>query len=245
MHRLFLPLALLLAVSASAQDDPLAYQTPAPELAALVDAPRTPAVSLSPDRSMMALLARPSLPPVAELAEPELGLAGIRVNPRTNGPSRASGFTGVALQAVDGDGSRRAVTGFPDDARIRSASWSPDGIHMAALVDRVDRIDLYVVDVRTGTARRALDAAVNDAAPGASYRWLPSSDGLVVRTVLSGRGAAPAEPTAPEGPVVQESMGQAAPARTFQDLLEDARDEALFDHYMTSEIVAVGLDGST
>ncbi|MEM0964006.1 MAG: prolyl oligopeptidase family serine peptidase, partial [Bacteroidota bacterium] len=47
------------------------------------------------------------------------------------------------------------------------------------------------------------------------------------------------------GPVVQESMGQAAPARTFQDLLEDARDEALFDHYMTSEIVAVGLDGST
>ncbi|HIL57966.1 MAG TPA: S9 family peptidase, partial [Rhodothermales bacterium] len=54
---------------------------------------------------------------------------------------------------------------------------------------------------------------------------------------------APAASLAPTGPVVQESTGEAAPARTYQDLLESPLDEALFDHYMTSQLVRVGLEG--
>ncbi len=233
-------LAVLLAVPALAQDDPLAYQTPAPELAALVDAPRTPAVSLAPGGETMALLAQPSAPPVAELAEPELGLAGVRINPRTTGPSRASGYTGVTLRSVTGD-DERPVTGFPAGARLRSPSWSPDGSALAVLVDREARVELYTVDVATARARLAVGNAVNDAAPGAAYAWLPSSDALVVRIVPTDRVAAPAEVVVPTGPVVQESMGEAAPARTYQDLLESPRDEALFDHYMTGQLVVVPL----
>lgn len=237
------PLVVLFVLApAQAQDDPLTYQTPAPQLAALVDAPPTPAVSLSPDGAMMALLARPSVPPVAELAQPELGLAGTRINPRTNGPSRASGFTGVTLRPIEG-GTERAVTGFPEDARLRSPSWSPNGAAMAVLVDRDDRIDLYIVDVTTGRARQALPHAINDAAPGSSYEWLPSSEGIVVRTVLEGRGEAPAASLVPTGPVVQESTGEAAPARTYQDLLESPLDEALYEHYMTSQLLLVDREG--
>ena len=235
-------LLLVLSVAAQAQED-LAYQTPAPALAALVDAPRTPSVSLSPDRATMAFLTRPGAPPITELAEPELGLAGVRINPRTTGPSRASGFTAVAFRAVDG-GAERPLTGLPDDARVRSLEWSPDGQHVAMLVDFLDRIELWTADVATGQARRALAAAVNDAAPGSSFAWLPSSAALVVRTVPASRGGAPAEDATPTGPVVQQSDGQAAPARTYQDLLESPLDEALFDHYMTSGLVVAGLDGS-
>lgn len=234
---LLLPLG---ALGAHAQDDPLAYQTPDPQLAALVDAPRTPSVRLSPDRETMALFDQPGVPPIAELAEPELGLAGVRINPRTTGPSRASGYTGLTLKAVEGDAERR-VGGFPSGARLRSPSWSPDGRHLAVLVDREDRVELYVVDVATARARLALGNAVNDAAPGASFEWLPSSDGLVVRVVPPGRGAAPTESTVPTGPVVQESTGEAAPARTYQDLLASPFDEQLFDHYMTSGIVTIPL----
>lgn len=237
------PLVVLFVLApAQAQDAPLTYQTPAPQLAALVDAPPTPAVSLSPDGAMMALLARPSVPPVAELAQPELGLAGTRINPRTNGPSRASGFTGVTLRPIEG-GTERAVTGFPEDARLRSPSWSPNGAAMAVLVDRDDRIDLYIVDVTTGRARQALPHAINDAAPGSSYEWLPSSEGIVVRTVLEGRGEAPAASLVPTGPVVQESTGEAAPARTYQDLLESPLDEALYEHYMASQLLLVDREG--
>ena len=236
--------ALLLVFSAAAQaQEALAYQTPAPELAALVDAPRTPAVSLSPDRGTMAFLTRPGAPPITKLAEPELGLAGVRINPRTTGPSRASGYTAVSFQAVGG-GPERALAGLPAEAPVRSVAWSPDSRHVAMLVDRPDRIELWAADVATGQARRLLDGAVSDAAPGGSVAWLPSGDALVVRTVPARRAAAPVEAAVPTGPVVQQSRGRAAPARTYQDLLASPFDEALFDHYMTSELAVVGLDGS-
>lgn len=243
MSRRLLSAALLLAaVAVHAQDDALAYQTPAPALAALVDAPRTPAVWLSPDRATMALFARDGVPPVAELAEPELGLAGVRINPRTNGPSRASGYTGLTLKAVAGE-RERPVTGFPDGARLRSPQWSPDGTRLAVLADREDRVELWVVDAAAARARLALDRPINDAAPGSSFEWLPSSDGLLARTVASVRGVAPTESTVPTGPVVQESTGEAAPARTYQDLLASPFDERQFDYYMTSALVAVPLGG--
>jgi dipeptidyl aminopeptidase/acylaminoacyl peptidase len=41
------------------------------------------------------------------------------------------------------------------------------------------------------------------------------------------------------GPVVQETRGREAQVRTFQDLLADAHDEALFDHYFTSQLALV------
>ncbi|NNF26497.1 MAG: S9 family peptidase [Gemmatimonadetes bacterium] len=43
----------------------------------------------------------------------------------------------------------------------------------------------------------------------------------------------------PAGPVIQESGDEASPAWTFQDLLEDEHDEALFDYYFTSQPVLV------
>ena len=230
----------LVAAHAAAQDDALRYQTPAPELAALVDAPRTPAVSLSPDRATMALLTRPGAPPVAALAEPELGLAGTRINPRTNGPSRASGYTGVAFRAIDG-GEPREVS-LPEGARARQVAWSPDGRHAAMLVDFPDRIELWAAEVASGRARR-IAGPVNDAAPGSAFAWMPSGDALVVRTVAAS-GPAPEEALVPSGPVVQQSDGQAAPARTYQDLLESPLDEARYDHYLTSRLHVVGLDGS-
>jgi len=48
----------------------------------------------------------------------------------------------------------------------------------------------------------------------------------------------------PAGPIVEESMGRTAPARTYQDLLGNAGDEALFDHYFTSQLTLVPLTGS-
>ena len=76
---------------------PLAYRVPPAPIAALIDAPELPDVALSPDRRWLLLLERPALPPIAELAEPELRLAGLRLNPRTNGPSRSSPYRSLAL----------------------------------------------------------------------------------------------------------------------------------------------------
>src|SRR4051794_18814365 len=76
------------------------YRKPSDALVAIVDAPLTPTVSLSPDKKRILLLERPSLPPVAELAAPELRLAGLRINPATNGPSREDYYTAIIVKTV-------------------------------------------------------------------------------------------------------------------------------------------------
>ena len=46
----------------------------------------------------------------------------------------------------------------------------------------------------------------------------------------------------PKGPVVQQSTGRKAPVRTYQDLLKNEHDVALFEFYMTSQLALVNPD---
>lgn len=217
------------------------YQTPPEALARLVDAPVTPQVSLSPDRAHLLLMEQPPLPSIEELAQPELRLAGLRINPRNSGPSRTRYFNRLVFRSLT-DGSERVVDGLPENARIADVAWAPDGRHIAFTVSSLDRIDLYVAEAATGQARRLADVAVNDVYYGAPLSWV--SDGtLLVRAVPPDRGAPPPPPLAPEGPDIQENVGKAAPVRTYQDLLKNRYDEALFTHFMTSQVVRVSLDG--
>ncbi|HEX6200960.1 MAG TPA: hypothetical protein VF150_11895, partial [Thermoanaerobaculia bacterium] len=93
--------ALLVAPAAAVQEPPdeagtaTAYQTPAQVLVDMVDAAPTPEVRLSPDREWLLVLERPSLPPIEELARRELRLAGLRIDPRTHGPSRTYALSGL------------------------------------------------------------------------------------------------------------------------------------------------------
>ena len=237
-----LGVALLFAAPLGAQDatTEAVYRMRAGELAALVDAPRTPGVSLSPDRSTMLLLHPPSLPSTAEVSAPEARLGGLRINPRNNGPSRGTAYVGLSLR--DLEGRERAVRGLPDAPRIRYVQWAPDGRHAAFTHERVDGVELWVLDVGAGEARRLIDRPVN-AAMGMPYDWVSDGRTLLVRAIPDGRGPAPTEPEVPEGPVIQETAGGAAPARTYQDLLEDPHDEALFEHYATSQLLRVDLQG--
>ncbi len=237
-------LCLLIAAPSAAQDaardTEAVYRTPSGDLAALVDAPRTPGVSLSPDRSLMLLMQPPSLPSIAEVAAPESRLAGLRINPRNNGPSRGTAYVGLSFR--DLAGTEREIRGLPSAPRIRNVRWAADGRHVAFTHELVDRVELWVADVETAQARRLIDRPVN-AAYGAPFAWTSDGESLLVRTIPDGRGAAPSEPDVPSGPVIQETTGEAAPARTYQDLLKNPHDEALFEHFATSQLLRVGLDG--
>jgi len=236
-----LGLALVLpAVRVAGQEGADAYQMPAPELTALVDAPVTPGVSLSPDMSAMLIIERSSLPSIAEVSAPELRIAGMRIDPRINGPSRARPSVNLALRSLDG--TERPVTGLPAAPAIRNTSWSPDGRHVVFTHDASDHIELWVIDAASARASRLGTFAVNDAY-GRAVRWL-GDDALLVTLVPDGRGAAPPRPTVPTGAVVRENTGQVAPNRTYEDLLQNPHDEELFEYYATSQVARVGLDGS-
>jgi len=233
--------ALVGADALAAQEGADAYQTPAPELVSLVDAPRAPGVSLNPDRSLMLLTYRPSLPPIAEVAAPELRIAGLRINPRTNGPSRSRGASALAFMTLDGF--EMPVTGLPDQPRLGGASWSPRGDRIAFTNTGEGGIELWTADAATAMARRIGDFHLNGAYSGTGLSWSPDGGSLYVKMVPAGRGDASAEQLVPTAPVIEESTGGAAPARTYQDLLANQHDEALFEYYATSQLARVDFHG--
>jgi dipeptidyl aminopeptidase/acylaminoacyl peptidase len=232
---LLLPLAM--AAAASAED---LYREPPPPIAQILDADPLPFARVSPDRRSILLLERTGLPPIAEVAAAELRLAGRRIDPKTNGPSRESPFKALRVVGIDAHGERRMET--PPGARIGNVTWSADSAQIAFTVTEDSGISLWVADASTGRARR-LTAPVLNAAAAAPCAWISPGAGFVCRARLDGRGAPPPAPATPVGPVTQESAGRAAPNRTYEDLLQSPADEALFEHYFTAQVVHVSLDG--
>ena len=94
-----LALVGLVPLPIAAQDP---YRQPVPAIARVLDAPQTPIVLPSPDRTRLLLLGRPSLPAIEEVAAPEVRLAGIRLNPRTNAPSRLATYTSLSVLPIGG-----------------------------------------------------------------------------------------------------------------------------------------------
>jgi dipeptidyl aminopeptidase/acylaminoacyl peptidase len=237
-------MTVFLAVStvADAAQIEQVYMRPPEAIAAVVDAPFTPIISASPDRKNILILHRPGLQGIDEVCQPELRIAGLRINPRTYGPSRARYYDRLSLRGLRG-GDERPVTGLPENPKINTTRWSPDGAHIAMLLTLADRLELWVVDVASARAARLIDNRVNDTYSN-TLEWTPDSAAVLVTVVPADQGEPPKAPTVPTGPVIQQSLGRKAPARTYQDLLENEHDEAVFEHYTTAQIVRAALDGT-
>lgn len=234
--------ALATTVTAAWAQQPNRYRVPSQVLVDIVDAPPTPAVLPGPRAEWMLLIERPSLPPISELAERELRLAGMRIKPQINGRSRTNPSTGLSLLRI-ADGEQRAVTGLPDRPRIENARWSPDGRWISFTHVTDQGIELWALETATGAARRLTGPTLNLTMAGRPA-WLSDSRTILTTVVPADRGPEPRVSPVPRGPVIQENIGKVAPARTYQDLLEDEYDARLFEHYTASQLVTVGLDGA-
>lgn len=225
------------------------YRQPPPEIVKILDAPLTPGVSVNPQHTLMVLIEREAMPPVSELAKPMLRLAGDRINPATNGPFTLSRNTGLTLKNVsDGKETKIDLPGA-ENCNIGSPNWSIDGRRFLFTITRDDGIELWMCDTAlpTGPSARRLSTAKLNATMGAPADWLPDDRRVIVRLIPAGRGPAPESSPVPTGPVVQQSDSKTkAPIRTYQDLLENTHDEALFDHYFTSQLAVIDTaDGTT
>ena len=237
-----LSIALLVAFAA-----PLAaqggYQQPAPAIARILDAPARPSILISPDKSLLVLLERPGLPSIADVSAPEYRLAGRRLNPRTSGPSRQNPSRGISVMPMRGGEAQPIAMQLPADAGISYPSWSPNGRLMSFVVSTDDALTLWVADPYARTARQVSTRKLN-AVLGAPCDWFTDA-ALVCTTVPDGRGAEPVASIVPSGPIVQEALsGRSDRVATYQDLLKSPHDEALFEHFATSQLVRFGTDGS-
>lgn len=234
MRTFVLSLCLLAGATVAQAQDNITYQKPPAVIEELLLAKPTPSVSVSRGGEWMILTERNSYEPVEVLAQPELRIAGLRLNPRNFGNSRMQYGAGLQLKNIKTK-EVFSISGMPAEPRISNLSWSADGKRAAFLQSGNDRIDLYVIDVAARSARKVNTAALN-ATMGSAYTWV-GNDRLLYKTVPAGTGALPAVPAAPKGPVVQESKGKVAASRTYQDLIKSPYDETLFAYMTTSQLV--------
>lgn len=215
------------------------YQVPPKPIADLINAPQTPSVSVNASGEWMILLESPGYPSIEDLAQPELRLAGLRINPANNGSSRSGNISGIRATNLK-TGEEITLEGMHENARIQNVQWSPDGTKIAFTQHDQSDITLWVIDLATATARQISDLAVNDAI-GNPFVWIRNGSKILFKVIPSNRGEAPVRAAAPSGPVIQESTGTKAPVRTYQDLLNDSHDESLFAYYATSQLQTVDI----
>ena len=231
---LFILTLLAMASPAFAQDT---YKLPPKVVQDIIDAPPTPSVITSPQRDKILLIDRVAMPTIADLAAPMYGLGGVRINPRTFGPHAPGRATGALIKNVANG--RETRIQLPSNT-MPGASFSPDGKLIAFnATDENGNIKLYVADAGTGAIRKVSDRRLNAIGFGQSCNWLADAVRLLCRLVPPNIGAEPVAPSAPTGPIVQETSGRSAPVRTYQDLLSNAHEEALFRHYFTSQLAIV------
>ena len=85
------------------------YRKPPKEILDVLNAPLTPSASLSPSRDYMLLAQGVRYPPISELAQPMLRLAGLRINPGTNGLHRAPYYVRLWVKRIT-DGAETEVS---------------------------------------------------------------------------------------------------------------------------------------
>ena len=233
MKNILIILWLFIGTNLFAQDA-IEYQTPPKEIYDLVMAKPNPGVSFNSKGQFMLILDRSSMPLVEDLAQPELRIAGLRINPNNFGPSRSAYITNITIKEVL-SGKEFSVSGLPANLKAGNLQWSPNEDKAAFTNTTNTIIDIYVIDIKTHKAIKINKTAVN-LVLGASFNWIDNNS-LLYTTVNQPLARAPKKPMAPKGPVVQQNLGKVAASATFQDLIKTAFDETQFEFYATTQLV--------
>jgi len=212
------------------------YRKPPKVITDILESPAPPMTLVSPSRDRVLVIDSLRHPPIADLAQPMLRIAGLRINPATNGRHHPPRHIGLRLITIaDGKEIKLAA---PTDAWLSVPLWSPDGRRFVFTNTSASTIQLWLGDAATGALRRIPGVAIN-ATFGEPLQWLSGSNDLLVQLVPPHRGGPPVESRVPTGPTVQESAGKPAPVRTYEDLLQNVHDEDLFEYYVTSQLALI------
>ncbi len=238
LSRLFLPAILSLSalLPANAQEG---YRLPPQEVVDIIDAPSTPLVRFSPDREWMLLVERCAMPSIEDVSRRMLRLGGMRIDPAANAPYTTNFYAGLLLRSLDGK--REIRVPLVPGERLASVTWSHDSEHFAFVLVGSGGSSLYGGKVTDPSEPILLTDQLNTVTGGPV--WMPDGTTLLCRLIPSDHGEEPLASLTPTGPNIQATSGNVSPLRTYQDLMSNAHDEALFDYYATCQAALVSVEG--
>ena len=234
MKKLTLYLLFILSAAYTQAQDAVNYKTPPKEMADLLLATPTPAVSVDSKGEWMLIADRNSYPSVEELARPELRIAGLRINPANYSLSRQNFISNFTLKNIK-TGQTYPVSGLPVPLYAGNMHWNPGENKIAFTQTGIKAVDLYVINVVTKRAVKTNKQPLNTVISNAVV-WVDDNT-ILYRRATKPISSAPAKPSAPKGPTVQQSLGKVAPSATYEDLIKSPYDEQLFEFYGTSQLV--------
>jgi dipeptidyl aminopeptidase/acylaminoacyl peptidase len=233
MKKLFCLSLLFISVFSMAQES-ASYKLPPKEIADLLLAKPTPMVSIDHLGEWMLIMERESYPTVEELGQPELRVAGLRLNPNNYSPSRQNFINNLKLKHI-ADGKEYPIAGIPAGALISNTEWSPSEKKISFANTTAGKVDLYVIDIVKKIAVKINKMALVSTI-GPVSQWV--DDNTILYTAATKPAAMlPKKPITPVGPSIQENLGKAAPSRTYQDLIKSVYDETVFAFMTTAQLI--------
>ncbi|MEX3639913.1 prolyl oligopeptidase family serine peptidase [Paraburkholderia sp. BR14320] len=216
------------------------YDRPPKPILDVMLAPSLRVPFLSPTGTRMLLVSWQKCFSIARMARPFLRLAGVRVDPGNHGRRgmAGGGIRELVLAQVPSGATRPVV--LPENGCAGYPRWSADSRYFAFENVTANSVDLWIGDGDTGEVRQVSGVRLNPML-GSELRWMPDQRTLLVKLVPAHLGPPPATPSAPAGPIIQESDGRSGESSTYEarDTLKDAHDVALFDYYATSQLAVV------
>jgi dipeptidyl aminopeptidase/acylaminoacyl peptidase len=216
------------------------FQQPPQEILELVDIDPTPYFWIDSKGERGIFLVRNAFKSLEDLAEEEVRLGGLRIDPATNGQSRKTFYKNLSIKDLKSM-KEVAASGLPPSPRLSDFSMAPDEKHFAFTHTNSEGIALWVMNMETGACKQLTSPNLNGVF-GRPYTWCPDNASLLVYTISDQRQKVKME--LPKGPAVQETTGSKAVVRTYQDLLKNRQDEALFEYYATAMVDKVDLSGN-
>ncbi len=218
------------------------YQLPPLEILQLADYTPAPSISLDMRYEYIIYSYRQVYKNLDDLMQPEMRLAGKRVNPDACISSSVDYITNLKVGKADGSDPLQ-VFGLPEQPRIAFLTYSPDEKYIAFTNTTSNGLELWFMDIHKAEAFKLSDFKLN-AFFGNPIVWFPDNKHLLVKK----RPENQPELIQPEkekavGPSVLESTGEQSQNRTFTDLLKNEIDIWNFENLATSEIYKIDTTG--
>ncbi len=240
-ERFFVPILLglsLLSGLGRAADS--IYQKPPKAVLDVLHASPLPDASLDPTHTTMVLATPVRFPPIADLSQPFLKLAGTRVVVRNRSLYDSSYWTAFDLVKV-ADGSAIHVA-LPAGAKVGFPDFSADGKRYVFNVITPDSVEMWAGEAGKSSVWKIEGVNLNPFF-GSEIQWMPDQKTLVVRMVPKGQGKAPAALSVPTGPDVKETAGgKASSTYEVHDVLTSEHDEANLDYYGATQLALVDFE---